>query len=230
MSGGFAPRLKRESLGVGGEVAFLASEDYTVKRAGVTLKASAVTADEDGNKILPLGTLVTPDVDGQYVPYSGATEEVQTITYGGSGLTSYTLTFDGQTTGSIAAAATAGQIQSALEALSNVDPGDVVVTGSGSPFSVKFQGQYEDTNVPQMTATPTGGTGTVTIATATAGGAPGAPALDDDTSGYLLESYNLKDGDEIAGIVIRGSVLAARVHPAPDATTRAALKGRIIFQ
>lgn len=101
------------------------------------------------------------------------TDEVQTVTEGGSGLTSFTLTFAGQTTGSIAAAATAAAVQTALEALSNVEPGDVTVTGSASgPYTVSFAGgQYDGTNVAQMTATPTGGTGTVTVATSTGGSA-----------------------------------------------------------
>jgi hypothetical protein len=94
--------------------------------------------------------------------------EAQTITQGGSGLTSYTLTYDGQTTASIAQAATAAQVRSALLALSNVEEGGVDVSGSaGGPYTVTFSGGR---NVSQMTATPTGGTGTVTIATATAGG------------------------------------------------------------
>lgn len=94
--------------------------------------------------------------------------EAQTITQGGSGLTSYTLTYDGQTTGSIAQAATAAQVKAALLALSNIEEGGVDVTGSaGGPYTVTFSGGR---NVSAMTATPTGGTGTVTIATATAGG------------------------------------------------------------
>ena len=40
----------------------------------------------------------------------------------------FTLTYNGQTTAAIAYNATAAQVQSALEALNNVAPGDVVVT------------------------------------------------------------------------------------------------------
>lgn len=97
-------------------------------------------------------------------------QEQQTITQGGSGLVSYTLTFSGQTTASILQAATAAEVQAALEALSNINVGDVTVTGnSGGPYTVTFGGQYLGVDVPQMTATPTGGTGTVTIATIQAG-------------------------------------------------------------
>lgn len=58
----------------------------------------------------------------------------------------------------------------------------------------------------------------------------GREAPNDDTSGYLLEGVNLKDGDVITGCLIQGSVLSARVTPEPDATTKAAVKGRILFQ
>lgn len=96
--------------------------------------------------------------------------EVQTVTIGGSGLVSFTLTFTGQTTGAISATASAAAVQSALEALSNLAPGDVTVTGvSGGPYTVTFGGAYAGVDVAQMTATPTGGTGTVTVATSTAG-------------------------------------------------------------
>lgn len=98
------------------------------------------------------------------------TNEIQVVTEGGSGLTSFTLTYAGQTTGSIAAAATAATVQTALVALSNIAPGDVVVTGSaGGPYTVTFQGLLAGTNVAAMTATPTGGTGTVVVTTSSEG-------------------------------------------------------------
>jgi hypothetical protein len=104
----------------------------------------------------------------------GDTNEVQTVTEGGSGLTSFTLTYAGQTTASIAAAATAATVQQALADLSNLDSDDVSVTGSaGGPYTVTFKGNQSGENVAQMTSTPTGGTGTVTVATST-GGAQGS--------------------------------------------------------
>lgn len=116
-------------------------------------------------------------IDGQNA--CPATNEVQSITEGGSGLTSFTLTatlpgYSAATTGSIAASSTAAQVQAALEGLDAIDPGDVSVTGpagaSNGPWNVTFQGRYAGLDITQMTATPTGGTGTVTIATVTAGG------------------------------------------------------------
>lgn len=102
----------------------------------------------------------------------GFANEVQTVTItGGPTGGTFTLTFDGQTTGTIVYNAAASAVQTALEALSNIAPGDVTVTGSaGGPYSVTFAGAYAGTNVAQMTASGaslTGGTSpAVNVATA----------------------------------------------------------------
>ncbi len=49
-------------------------------------------------------------------------------------------------------------------------------------------------------------------------------------SGYLMESVDVFYGDVIAGVMLGGSVLSARVYPTPDGPTTSALAGRIIFQ
>lgn len=236
MSGGFTPALKRTDVAVSGQASFLASERMTVKRGGITLDAALVPADANGNKILEAGTFVSEvTATGKYGPYVDLSNEIQSVTEGGSGLTSFTLTLSGQTTAAIDAAASAADVKAALEALSTVGAGNVeVVGGDGGPWIVTFVGTLAGTNVAQMTATPTGGTGTVTVATETGGGASapadGREAPSADTSGYLLESVNLKDGDVICGLLIGGSVLSARVTPTPDATIKAAVAGRILFQ
>lgn len=56
-----------------------------------------------------------------------------------------TLTVEGQTTAPIAWDANAAAIQSALEALPNVDPGDIVVAGSG-PYTYTFEGKFARSN------------------------------------------------------------------------------------
>lgn len=90
----------------------------------------------------------------------------------------FTLTFDGQTTGNIAYNATPAAVVTALEALSNVEVGDVAVTGgpgniAGSlPYYVTFQGELAESDVAQMTGSATNLTGTgkaVTITTTTPG-------------------------------------------------------------
>lgn len=149
---------------------------------GITLDISAFTSSVHYPLgFIPSGTpLAKITASGLYGPYS-VTEEVQTLTEGGSGLTSFTITYSGQTTASIDDDATAAQVQAALEALSNLAPGDVVVTGGPlgtGPFTLTFGGTLVDTNVAEVTTTPTGGTGTVVVATTTAGGAEGSGGLE----------------------------------------------------
>lgn len=65
----------------------------------------------------------------------------------------FTLTFQGQTTTDIAYDATKATVQSALEALSNIAPGDVAVTGGPGPdtaWIVEFKGTYANTDVEMM--------------------------------------------------------------------------------
>lgn len=62
---------------------------------------------------------------------------INTIT--GTPAGNWTITFNGQTTANIAAAATAAAIQSAIEALANVEPGDITVTGGPLPTPVVFK-------------------------------------------------------------------------------------------
>lgn len=74
----------------------------------------------------------------------------------------FTLTFDGVTSGTIAYNAAAGVVQTALEAMSNIAPGDVTVTGGalpGTPVLVAFGGAYNGVNVPEMTGSAAGLTG-----------------------------------------------------------------------
>lgn len=80
-------------------------------------------------------------------------------------------------TGNIKFNATAAEVQAALEALSNINPGDVTVTGGTGdelgtkPYVVLFGGRFADTDVNAITATDTltGGAEKVTVTTSTAG-------------------------------------------------------------
>lgn len=108
---------------------------------------------------------------------SGGTDEVQSITIDATGGT-FTVTFDGQTTSAVAYNASAATLQTALLALSNLDSGDVVVTGgpgASAAYVLTFGGNYAKRNVPAVTtnaASLTGGASTATVATTTAGVAP----------------------------------------------------------
>lgn len=109
----------------------------------------------------------------------GLTLERQTISVTGtvSGGT-YTITWNGQTTAPLAHNANAATIQTALEALGFIKPGDVVVGGGAlptTPATVDFTGRYAGVNVSQMTINSgslTGG-GSYSVATTT----PGADAV-----------------------------------------------------
>ena len=183
----------------------------------ITLDVSAFTANVHyPNGYIPSGTnLAKITASGLYGPYT-VTNEVQTLTEGGSGLTSFTVTFGGQTTSSIAAAATAAQVQAALEALSTIGTGNVVVTGSaGGPYTVTFQGALAGTDVAAMTTTPTGGTGTVTVATTTAGGTEGTGGLE-VCAGHLFSAVkvpNVNDTTKDVGgaLFVHGFVKLSRL-------------------
>lgn len=143
------------------------------------------------------GTIMVSD---QEITYTGVivtgTDEVQSLTVDATGGT-YTATFDGQTTTALAPGATDAAVQAALEALSNIDVGDVVVTGGpggaggGTPYVITFQGALATTNVPEITTTPslTGGAGTAIVTTTTPGVSPqftgatgGTGTFPDDTA------------------------------------------------
>lgn len=109
------------------------------------------------------------------------TNEVQTVTVDATGGT-FTITYSGQTTAANAFDIAAATLQTNLEALSNLVPGDVTVTGGpgaaggGTPYTLTFGGSLADTNVAAVTTNAgslTGGAGTATVATVTGGGPPG---------------------------------------------------------
>lgn len=118
----------------------------------------------------PLGKVTAT---GRLGPYASRTSEVQSINLGAATAGTITIGFEGETTAAIAYNATAAAVQSALDALSNVDPGDITVTGGPLPGTVtlSFGGRYSGRDVAAVTVTPTGLTGgTVTVTTVTAGG------------------------------------------------------------
>ena len=124
----------------------------------------------------------TPTVAVTTTTNGGAVDEVQRV-----GFTvpmapisgTFTLSFSGQTTGSISGTASAATVQSALEGLSNVGSGNVTVTkstdtSSSQVWTVSFKGSLAGTNVSQITINTSGiwvffGTITKTEATDTQG-------------------------------------------------------------
>lgn len=98
--------------------------------------------------------------------------ELQGIISSGTGGT-FTLTYSGQTTGNLAWNISAAALKTALEALSNIAPGDVVVTGSTGLWYVEFTGTLGEQNVSQMTIDTTNLTGGDAVVTTFRAGAAG---------------------------------------------------------
>jgi hypothetical protein len=153
-----------------------ASKTMDIWPVRVASKSPAITVDNESAKFTVRFSITDTPVLDAAVPAAGP-DEVQTITVTGSPTGgTFTLTFSGQTTAAIAYNATASAVQTALEGLSNINPGDVVCAGGplpGTPVTVTFGGQYDGQNVAQMTATAslTGGTSPdVTVTTTTSGG------------------------------------------------------------
>lgn len=129
----------------------------------LTLRWSAEEASVQGamlGRLLQEGITLTTGIN-----------EVQQVTKGTNTGGTFTLTYSGQTTAAIAWNAAAATVQAALEALSNIGVGDVLVTGAaGGPWTVTFDGALGDLDVALMTidgSSLTGGSGhAVTLVTA----------------------------------------------------------------
>lgn len=152
-----------------------------------------------------------------YVPPPGPVNAVQRIDIDATGGT-FTLTFDGETTTSIAYDATPAAVQSALEGLANIDPGDVIVT-AGS-YLVEFTGQYAGQPVPTMTVDTTNLTGTGLVATVTNGTAGTRPQLVNEEQQIVVQAtggtYTLTFDGETTGAI---------AFDADAATVQTALEG-----
>lgn len=163
----------------------------------ITLDVSAFTAAThypDG--YIPSGTpLGKITATGLYGPYAGRDNEVAVITRTATGGT-VEITLDGETNAgvSIVAATTAADVLAALEALSNVNAGDVTVTGdAGGPFTVTFvDGPYAGADAPDLTIDDTNATGgTVTVAI-TDGGSAASNGLE-TCAGLLFAAVKVPD-------------------------------------
>jgi len=127
---------------------------------------------KEGNLLLTrTGARVVADAGYQGIgPTVLATSEIQTVTITGAPTGgTFTLTYSGQTTGTIPFNAVGGTVQTALNALSNLD-GVSVTGGAGGPYTVTFA----PGNVPQMTASGAGLTGGTAPAVGVVTATPGA--------------------------------------------------------
>lgn len=146
-----------------------------------------------------------------------ATDEIQAITKSGtvSGGT-FTITYSGQTTSAIAYDASAATIQAALEALSNLAPGDVFV--SGGPIStgrvhIRFAGTLAGTNVAAITVDSTSltGGGTYGVSTLLSGGASVPQITESPMSGNEFNLYVDTSSGGLGGTQI-GCPIGVRIN------------------
>lgn len=124
------------------------------------------------------------------------TNEIQTITITGTPTGgTFTLSFNGPVTAPIAHNALATAVQTALEGIASIDPGDITVTGSaGGPYTVTFIGRYGATDVSAIVPAGsfTGGTSpAIAVTTPTPGTGVSLTAL---PSGYEDLGYITTDG------------------------------------
>lgn len=151
---------------------------------------AAFAADTDLAHLTPL---YWDDASSTWKVWVGASNEVNTITANGTPATAgtFTLTVNGVVSGAIAFNATAAAVQAALEAMSNIVPGDVVAvatTGANlgaasAVVTLNWGGNFAGTDV--TISIQTGGlTGNAhALATTTAGGA--APSDGGLIDGFL---------------------------------------------
>jgi hypothetical protein len=164
-----APTGTLEAHGIGLQAAYAGQANCSI----------GIQGEMDGFSEMTPGTALWPSasvaggLDTDAPTNTSRVNEVQTITLAdAAGADTFTLTFSGQTTSALDDDATAAAVQAALEALSNLVPGDVVVTGSaGGPYTVTFGGSFAGQAVPPLTGTGTGCT--VTVAETT----PGTPSI-----------------------------------------------------
>lgn len=184
--------------------------ELTAATAGVPFTVVSSTSNSESGNVTVEET--TPGVS--------PVNEVQKLeligTYTGG---TFTLTFDGQTTGAIAYNATDATVKAALEALSNIAVGDVAVTGGpgpASPWFVTFQGAYAATDVNLITVDGTNltGGGSVTVETVTEGG-----GLSDE-----VQSFGFNGTGGTYTLSFGGQTTSALAHDATAATVQAALE------
>ncbi|TWT30722.1 autotransporter outer membrane beta-barrel domain-containing protein [Blastopirellula retiformator] len=110
-----------------------------------------------------IGSGATTQQDGSA---TGTNERQQVTLTGSPGGGTFTLTYNGQTTGNIAYNASAAMVETALEALSNITSGDVSVSGAVGNWLIDFENNLAATDVPLMTgdgANLTGGAGAISV-------------------------------------------------------------------
>jgi hypothetical protein len=108
-----------------------------------SLIESAVVIDEPAGSRWESGFTFQPEncIEGSVWNPCGTPGEIDSLDIECDGGT-WTIEFDGEVSAPLPCSATASDIQTALEGLTNIDPGDVVVTGYPDHFTFTWGGQY----------------------------------------------------------------------------------------
>lgn len=154
------------------------TDSFTFGKSGIPAETIDTYADQ---KVLQPGGVIAKITSGADAGKVGVYDR-GTPTNSGNELwlvartaTGGTVTFslDGETTPAtaIVAATTAAQLQALLEGLSNINPGQITVTGvAGGPWSVQpVSGPYSGIDAPNLTVDATSATGGTVTVTPTAG-------------------------------------------------------------
>lgn len=156
---------------------------------------------------------------------SSAVSEVQTIGLGAATAGTVAITFDGQTTTALPWNATSAAVQTALEALSNVAPGEIVASGGPFPgvVTLTFAAAKAASNQSTITAVGTGLTaGTITIATPTPGSSVINPAMPWGDLGWLSgDGAQFSRDVSTSDVTSWGSISPTRSDVTADSSTLA---------
>ena len=164
--------FKPENYGPDDPIIYTAQKGSSVRAEQVThLMIDGLTIRFTREEASVSGSLLAQETT-ESVAISAGRNEVQTVTKGTHTGGTFTLDFDGQETAAIDFDASAAEVQTALEALSNIAPGDVAVTGNEQgPWTVTFTGTLAAQDVAELIidgALLTGGAGEA-VTTVTAG-------------------------------------------------------------
>jgi len=130
-------------------------DDTSIAGANTTLEIDTLSGTPASTTIVPVGVRFSIDTvaDTVFTITAVNSNEVQTLDLDTPTAGTFTLSWDGEgPTGAINYDATASEIQTALEGLTSIDAGDVIVTGASlGPFDIEYRGQYLATDVALMT-------------------------------------------------------------------------------
>ncbi len=137
--------------------------------------------------------------DGETTQEDVNAQQLLTIDGGTPTSGNFKLSFKGKTTADMSYSRTAAQVQTALEALDNIEVGDVVLSGGnlpGTAITIAFAGQYAAQDVDLIRATNTFNVGAANVIETVAGKSALTWNCEaDDVRAALQDLANMEQGD-----------------------------------